>query len=74
MQAKLLESAMRVLPIMNRREFLLAVPLVADAPPTDPERLNDFVEQYNGYAGKLAEGVIDLKRWKLVLKKWRALQ
>lgn len=59
-----------------KRRTLLLMPLAGGdmAVPTDPQRLNAFVTEYNAYVAKLAEGVVDLKLWQRVVRRWEGLR
>jgi hypothetical protein len=41
--------------------------------PSDPEQINVFVREFNDYTHTLTRGVIDLKRWKKVEERWKAM-
>lgn len=40
----------------------------------DLDKLDAFAKEYNAYAAKLHEGVVDVKQWKKTAAAWRALE
>ncbi len=52
----------------------LWVPVGAHAParaPVDVGALNKFAEEYNRYAAKIHDGVVDVKQWEKVERAWK---